>query len=281
MDDIPDDDPTRVLDGWRAPAADTAIDPTRVLDGWTAQQAAQSRRGGRPLERIEPPPTLIDVAALTAGRPTRSGEPDLDLHTASRRGRWDKDDVTDIEPLVLHSADFAAAQPASADAWTPEPSHGAAPSPHPRLLAQWQPQAWIGAVKRVFGPVAQVVSTRDGPVVDTFAPHRLVALWAPQSLGKPFLDRWPLRVALSAAPADAAGVELLAFMPDDASLWLAEHDIDWALVGEAVLLHQAGLRDFQLTALRAFVEAEKQADFDRANAAYKPATAAGQPLEHA
>jgi hypothetical protein len=61
-------------------------------------------------------------------------------------------------------------------------------------------------------------------------------------------------------------------------LWLAEHDIDWALAGEAVLLHDPGLREFQLKELRAFVDAERLANYERLNHAYR-LPAAGQPIE--
>jgi len=273
-----DDDPTRVLDGWSPPAADPTIDPTRVLDGWRAQSPFEPRRPDPRLTLVEQlQPTTQADASPPAERSALPG--DLDLHTASQRGRWDDSDVTDVEPLVLRSADFAAAPDAAADVWTPQPSRGAAATAHPRLLDQWRPQAWIGAVRRVFDSVAQVVATRDGPVVDTFGPHVLLALWSPQSPAQPFLDRWPLRVCLSAVPIDEAGLELLKYMPDDAALWLSAQDIDWAAVGEAVLLHEPGLRDFQLKELRAFVEAEKQANWDRANAAYRPGD--GGPLQRA
>lgn len=268
MDKTPeDDDPTRVLDGWSARTPDPAIDPTRVLDGWRAPSPYEGRRPDPRLTLVEQLQPTTQAEAVSGERSTVPG--DLDLHTASQRGRWDTGEVTDVEPLVLHSADFAAPADAAADAWTPQPGQGSAAPVHPRLLGQWQPQAWIGAVRRVFGSVAQVLSTRDGPVVDTFAPHVLLALWAPQSPSRPFLDRWPQRVLLSAVPGDDAGLELLKHMPADAALWLSEHDIDWAAIGEAVLLHDSGLRDFQLKELRAFVEAEKQANWDRANAAYR------------
>jgi len=45
-----------------------------------------------------------------------------------------------------------------------------------------------------------------------------------------------------------------------------------------VLLHEPGLRDFQLKELRAFVDAERQSTWERANKAYK-LPASGQPIE--
>ncbi len=67
-------------------------------------------------------------------------------------------------------------------------------------------------------------------------------------------------------------------LPPDAEIRVGEPEIDWALAGEAVLLHEPGLRDFQLKELRALVEAEKLANCDRLNAAYK-LPASGQPIE--
>jgi hypothetical protein len=83
---------------------------------------------------------------------------------------------------------------------------------------------------------------------------------------------------LAAVPADDAGAELLRYLPPDAEVWVTEPDIDWALAGEAVLLHEPGLRDFQLKELRAFVDAEKLANWERLNTAYK-LPASGQPIE--
>jgi hypothetical protein len=148
----------------------------------------------------------------------------------------------------------------------------------PRLLEAWKPRAWIGAIKPVFGSVAQVSSSEHGPVVDTFEPHVLLALWPPQTMEIPFLDRFPARVLLSAVKPEDAGEALLACIPPDAELWLSEFDIDWALAGDAVLLHEPGLREFQLRELRAFVDAERKATFDRVNAAYR-LPGAGQPIE--
>lgn len=270
-----DDDPTRVLDGWSAPSADPAIDPTRVLDNWNPRSLQDRRRPDPSLPLVEQVQPLTKAVPYDAA----PGVPaDLDLRGASRHGKWDNKDVTDVEAVVLRSADFGGTQGVAADAsWTPQPSRRRAQTAHPRLLDAWQAQAWIGAVKPVFGSVAQVVSTPDGPVVDTFAPHVLLALWRPQSPASPFLERWPERVTLSAVKAEEAGLELLEQLPADALLWLAEHDLDWALIGEAVLLHEPNLRDFQLKELRAFVEAEKQANFDRLNAAYT-LPGEGQPL---
>jgi hypothetical protein len=271
----PDDAPdlTRVLDGWTPkPGRGAATpDPTRVLDGW---KPAAGVRGPLPAD-VQP-----GTRALPA-EPARLPE-GLDLRgsaRAAKRGR--ADDVVDAvwkpSAQVRQAALDAGAAPADAD-WQPSRSGAFGPALSPRLLAEWKPGAWIGAVRQVFESVARVVNTPQGPVVDSWPPHVLLALWPPQSAAQPFLDRWPQRVALSAVAHDDAPLELLKLMPDDAELWLAEHDIDWVLIGEAVMLHEPALRDFQLKELRRFVEAERQATWERANKAYRlPGT--GQPLE--
>jgi len=122
--------------------------------------------------------------------------------------------------------------------------------------AVWKRGAQVGAVKSVFDSVARVVSTAQAPVVDACRPQ----------------------VLLSPMQPDEAGAELLKCLPPQAEPWLGEHDIDWGLVGEAVLPHEPGLRDFQLKELRTFVDAERQCPWERANKAYK-LPASGQPIE--
>lgn len=277
-----DDDLTRVLDGWVPGAGkdDPPIDPTRVLDGWKPG-------GGRDTAAPDLKLPLVEQLQPQRRAPSRPDPEhsrlpqDLDLNVPTKYSKWDTGDVTDVD-AVWKPADFVARagqeSPIESD-WQPGQITTNLRKPAvPRVLAAWKPGAWIGAVKSVFGSVARVVSTPQGPVVDTYPPHVLLALWPPQSVDAPFLDRWPLRVHLSAAHPDDAGAELLKFMPLQAELWLSEHDIDWALAGEAVLLHEPGLRDFQLKELRAFVEAERQATWERVNKAYK-LPGAGQPIE--
>jgi hypothetical protein len=275
-----DDDLTRVLDGWvPCGRTDPGIDPTRVLDGW---KPASALDGGK----LDPSLPHVDELQLRR-RPARPDPEsarlpkDLDLNVPTRYSKWDTSDVTDID-AVWKPADFVARAaeevPVESD-WQPGAISTNVRKPqHPRVLTAWKPGAWVGAVKSVFDSVARVVSTAQGPVVDTYPPHVLLALWAPQNMTSPFLDRWPLRVLLSPVQPDEAGAELLNHLPPEAELWLAEHDIDWGLVGEAVLLHEPGLREFQLKELRAFVEAERQATWDRSNKAYK-LPASGQPIE--
>lgn len=277
-----DEDLTRVLDGWKpAPGrGDPAADPTRILDGWKVDPNA----GTRASTSATAAPEITPRARLSRPDPAKARLPDdLDLRVPTRFSKFDSDDVTDVDAVWTPSAEVMQAgqkpgePPPDAD-WQPS-EHGAlARALPPRVLASWKPGAWIGAVRQVFDSVARVVSTAQGPVVDTYPPHVLLALWPPQSPAAPFLDRWPQRVLLSAVSREAAAEELLRHLPADAELWLGEHDIDWATIGEAVLLHEPGLRDFQLKELRAFVDAERQAAWDHANKAYR-LPASGQPIE--
>ena len=275
-----DEDLTRVLDGWVPGAGRGAnVDPTRVLDGWRPDAAPGSARSDKPLPPVDelqphraPQRDAVEDATLPK---------DLNLKVSTRYSKWDTTDVTDVD-AVWKPSDFVAraAEETAVDAtWQPGAITTSVRKAGPaRVLAAWKPGAWVGAVKPVFDSVARVVSTPQGPVVDTYPPHVLLALWAPQNMTTPFLDRWPLRALLSPVAPDDAGAELLKHLPPDAELWLAEHDIDWGLIGEAVLLHETGLRDFQLKELRAFVEAERQATWERANKAYR-LPASGQPIE--
>jgi hypothetical protein len=275
-----DEDLTRVLDGW-VPGAGRGgdVDPTRVLDGWRPGAEPGSARGDKPLPRVE---------SLQPGRAAPRDEvedaqlpKDLNLKVPTRYSKWDTTDVTDVD-AVWKPSDFvtqaAELSPTDSD-WQPGAiSTGLRKAGPARVLPAWKPGAWVGAVKPVFDSVARVISTPQGPVVDTYPPHVLLALWAPQNMTTPFLGRWPLRAMLSPVQADEAGAELLKYMPPEAELWLTEPDIDWGLIGEAVLLHETGLRDFQLKELRAFVDAERQATWERANKAYR-LPASGQPIE--
>ena len=140
-----------------------------------------------------------------------------------------------------------------------------------RLLAQWQPGAWTGAVREVFQSTTEFVKIASGTAVETYPPHRLLLLWPPQRLDAPLLGRWPQQVRLSAVPADQASEALLKGVPEPDMLWLNSHpaDVDWALAAEIVLHHEPTLRPFQSTGLRAFIEAEREATFARLNADYQ------------
>ena len=140
-----------------------------------------------------------------------------------------------------------------------------------RLLAQWQPGAWTGAVREVFESTTEFVKTTSGTAVETYPPHRLLLLWPPQRLDAPLLGRWPQQVRLSAVRADQASEALLLGVPEPGLLWLNPHeaDVDWALAAEIVLHHEATLRPFQSIGLRAFIDAEREASFARLNADYQ------------
>ena len=275
-----DEDLTRVLDGWTPSPGrtDPDIDPTRVLDGWRPDGGPGRMPERAPTETIRPP----GRGAAPDPRNTRLPD-DLNLHVPTRYSKWDDADVTDVDAVwkpsaeVTQAAQQALAPPAD-DGWQPQSVAASRRESNPRVLGAWKPGAWIGAARQVFDAVARVVSTAQGPVVDTYPPHVLLALWPPQSVAKPFLDRWPQRIQLSAVPQEEAAQELLKHLPADAELWLSEAEIDWALVGEAVLLHDPGVRDFQLEKLRAFVEAERQATWDRVNQAYR-LPEGGRPIE--
>jgi len=251
-----------------------------VLDGWSADAG----RVKTPAQTELPLADEVDAQVQRAARPdpARSRLPDdLDLNVPTRFSKWDNRDVTDVDAVLKPIEAVARSSYGDLDAapWQPGAlSTSVRKPPVPGVLDAWKPGCWIGAAKNVFGAVASVVSSAQGPVVDTYAPHVLLALWPPQNMQQPFLARWPQRVLLSAVPAEDAGAELLKFLPTGAEVWVTEPDIDWALLGEAVLLHEPGLRDFQLKELRAFVDAEKLAHWERLNKAYK-LPASGQPIE--
>ena len=76
-----------------------------------------------------------------------------------------------------------------------------------RLVPHWSPGVWIGAVKRAFGPVNELVAGSDGVLVDSHPPHSLLVLWKPPKapLQPPFLRRYPWMVSIDAvSDADAA-----------------------------------------------------------------------------
>ncbi len=273
-----DQDLTRVLDGWvpGGGPGSAPIDPTRVLDGWSADAGRPKPGPQRELPLAEEVDPQVRRAARSAADASRLPE-DLNLNVPTRYSKWDNSDVTDVDAVSKPVEE--AARSGFGDLGTPGAiSTSVRKPPVPGVLDAWKPGCWIGAAKSVFGAVARLVSSSKGPVVDTYAPHMLLALWPPQSMRQPFLERWPQRILLSAVPGDDAGAELLRHLPPGAEVWLADADIDWALAGEAVLLHDTGLRDFQLKELRGFVEAEKLAHWERLNKAYK-LTASGQPLE--
>jgi hypothetical protein len=269
MDRDDADDPTRALDGFAAAlrAAAPKNDPTTLLDRWSVHGPAPATPPG-PSDGDRPD---------RAPRPA-SGRPSVRLTLL---------DVTDVEVVdtpaptaaVVEAADWQpgsfaeVARPKAIDGdWQP----GRLVEQAPRVAGvteQWKPGVWIGAVRRVCGPLAEFVQSPNGPVVETFPPHVLVALWPPQTLSAPFLGRWPLHAALHAVEADQVGVTLMQQVPAGGQLWLVppaqELAIDWALLADLVLHHDAGLRDFQIRELRSFLQAQRDAGYAHLNDAYE------------
>ena len=292
--------------------ADTS-DPTHALDGFLQrmQSSAATAEGVPDLSglhaRLHPTPPQApgpgDVMPAAAAAAARGG--------VLRSGqRWSADDVEDVPVIDLptvaaeHLPDgsegaaatqtasrFAASQfnaetlDARLPTWQPDTNALLVrPKQHPRVLAQWQPGVWTGAVRQVLQGSTEFVTTAQGPVVETHAPLHLLLLWPPQRVDAPLLGRWPQQVRLWAgapqAP-DAPDAEaLLATLPADARLWLQPDGdaVDWALAAEILLTHESGLRPHQMEGLRAFIVAEREASFARLNSAYHRPEAGGAAL---
>lgn len=266
------------------------FDPTRMLDGW------------KPV--TDAPRPELDLSGLLAGlRGEAQGgrEARLDPERVARlkkRG-FEMNDVEDVEvpeirlPPVeapapvdaqgLDEALRAASQLAqqegpAADLSLDLPAASLPAPPDARLLSRWQPGAWVGVRRRVLGSSTELLTTPDGPLVESLAPQWLLAVWPPQGLDRPLLGRWPEQALLCAAQdAEAAAAPLLQALPEQAPLWISELEVDWALLADLVLHHDAALKPFQVKALRALAEAERLAAFERLNSAYEPA-GEGRPL---
>ena len=138
-----------------------------------------------------------------------------------------------------------------------------------RLLRDWMPGAWIGAVRQAFARSTEVTSTPQGELVEAHAPHWLVALWSPQRLQRPFLRRWPHWVSLHAAETEAQAVlELLRHVPEGGLLWVLQEELDWRPMAEIVLVAEPALRDYQRRQLDAFMRAEHESTTARIRSAY-------------
>ena len=299
----PDDDPTRALDDFvrrmrPSVPADAAPDLSDLLHKITpdAPPNAARARGGRlrsgerwsaddvvdvplvelpPVRRDDdtPPEVAMPPVDAPAAGPVAVELPPMDEPTLP--------DADGLEATVA-DASRAAAQQFVADAegarvqWQPDiDALLLRRASNPRILSAWRPGAWIGAVREVFDSTTEFVHTAAGPVVETYPPHRLVAAWPPQGLNAPLLGRWPTQVRLAAVARETAADLLLAQLPAGATLWVnpSAQDVDWALTAEIVLLHDPTLRPFQIKALRAFVDAEREASFARLNADYVQGTA--------
>lgn len=214
------------------------------------------------------PPQRHDIPELTLPAVTPPPPTDLDsLEAATRQAsdevaaQWDAESLDAAQPVWQPDAQALQLRPAQ----------------QPRLLARWQPGAWIGAVREVFDSRTEFVTSANGPLVETYPPHRLLLLWPPLSLAAPRPARWPQQVRLSAVTARDAAAALIAGVPGDAPLWLLPDsgDVDWALAAEIALHQQPTLRPFQATGLRAFLEAEREATRARLNADYQQPVAGG------
>jgi hypothetical protein len=108
-----------------------------------------------------------------------------------------------------------------------------------RIASRAEPGVWIGAVRRVFGPISQVVSTDQGDTIENHPPHYLVALWAPLRDDEAFLRRWPDSVSIALNDHDCAVQELLRSLPIGARLWITTQELDWAVIAEIAMLSEA------------------------------------------
>lgn len=313
-----DDDPTRALDDFvrrmrpaAVPAAASAPDLVDLSDLVARLHPERTAAAPRPrggtlrngqtwtADDVEDVP-LVELPRPPAARraPLQVDLPEVDLRAEGARAAQAPEInlppvVTpppppreqDIADAVQEARDLAAdkqraeAADLAAPAWQPDlTTLQLRRASDPRLLAAWQPGAWIGAVRQVFDSTTEFVKAADGnPTVESWPPHRLLLLWPPQGLDKPLLGRWPQQLRLSAVPRDQAAESLLADLPPDASLWLhpQPQDIDWALAAEILLHHQADLRPFQAEGLRAFIAAEREASYGRLNSAYQAAPDGG------
>lgn len=299
----PDDDPTRALDDFvrrmrpNAAARDTPdlSDLIRRITPDTPAGAARPRGGRLRSGERWSAEDVVDVPLVEARTTPHGGDapPEVTLPPvrtpANDAVAVDLPEVQAPPPaddpgldVSVADATRAAAKQFSADPagahahWQPDiDALMLRPASNPAILSTWRPDAWIGAVREVFEGTTEFVTTANGPVVETYPPHRLVAAWPPQGLNAPLLGRWPTQVRLAAVARETAADLLLAQLPAGATLWVnpAAQDVDWALTAEIVLLHDPTLRPFQIKALRAFVDAEREASFARLNADYVRGTA--------
>ncbi|MBP6899131.1 MAG: hypothetical protein KBC73_03520 [Burkholderiaceae bacterium] len=263
-------------------------DPTRALDGFVQRLRTTAPAAPAPAADV-----LLDLGALNAGL-----QPEAAAAPPARGGRlrsgqtWSAEDVEDVAAVVRSVSQSAAdgaqaaARPDDLAAWQPEPQAlMLRPEASPRRLAAWQPGAWIAAVRVLSQASTEFVTTANGPVVETYAEHRLALLWAPPSPSQPRPQRWPQQVLLLPAEAPAMLAALLQAVPGEAPLWLlpdAGHgeggEVDWALAAEIALHQLPVLRPFQTEALRGFIAAEREATFARLNGGYQAPAADGLPI---
>jgi|GEM_PF-1999249 len=224
-----------------------------------------------PAAPAEPPPLTLPEVDLAAEQARAAAAPEIALPPVDTAPP--AVDAAGLDDATHRVRDFAASQFGTPDEDDWQPSAQALqlrPAADPRLLAQWQPGAWIGAVRQVLDSSTAFSPGPGGPTVETFEPHRLLLLWPPPTPARPQPGRWPHLVRLAALPRGGAAAALLAAVPGDAPLWLQtdEAAVDWALAAEIALLHEPGLRPFQVDGLRAFIAAEREAGFAAMNRDY-------------
>lgn len=109
-----------------------------------------------------------------------------------------------------------------------------------RLVARHEPGVWIGAVRRVIGPIAQVTQTEHGELIETHPPHYLVATWAPLRDDEAHLRRWPDSVSIALHDHASAVAELLCNIPPAARVWITAQEIDWVVIAQIAMLSEGG-----------------------------------------
>ena len=297
-------DPNSLLDSFHAKvaASQRKIDLGHILDGWKADPTgAALRQDSAPVPSPEPAFTpgrrwradvtdvtdVIDINDLgDVLHAARAAEADaaIDLEeivdgidfgavSRAREAALDRSDLDAVCAPAVQAAAEAATVGGSKPGWALPVLAGTPSRRDPRVLSKWAPGAWFGSFKPVCEATAEFLTSPHGPVVETYPPQMLLALWAPR-VGDdgPLVGHWPEKALLAAAPGTGAecavGSSLLEHLPPDATVWLGEVDVDWALVAELVLHHEPALRPFQLKALRGFADAERLAVFERLNNGY-------------
>ena len=310
--DAADDDPTRALDDFvrrmrpanAAPAtAPDLSDLNARLHPGCGVTPARAKGGVLRSGQRWDADDVLDVPVVEVPRvPTqRQGLPELtlptvDLKAEDLRATWPPGielpavdqapppDLAGLNAATRQASDEVASQwdaesqDAARPVWQPDAQAlQLRPAQHPRLLTQWQPGAWTGAVRQVFDSTTEFVTSANGPAVETYPPHRLLMVWPPLTLAAPLPARWPQQVKLSAVTERGAPAALIDLLPAEALLWLQTDAgaVDWSLAAEIALHHELALRPFQTTGLRSFLEAEREATYARLNADYHQPEAGG------
>jgi hypothetical protein len=107
-----------------------------------------------------------------------------------------------------------------------------------RVAKYPEPGMWIGAIRRIIGPIAHVTQTEQGDTIETHPPQYLVATWAPLRDDEVHLRRWPDSVSIALNDQESALAELLLNLPQGARVWVTPQEIDWAVIAEIALLSE-------------------------------------------